>query len=84
MLRPEKLTGYDLEAIKKVLGVPWTKALSDEDPMAIYAFVWIAERREDSSLTWEKVKMRPFAEVQEAFVAANEDVDPTSGRNGPT
>ncbi|KAA3641180.1 MAG: hypothetical protein DWP92_01655 [Armatimonadetes bacterium] len=83
-MRPEQLTGFDFQALHKACGKPWTKAMEEGDELAIYAYVWIVEKRDDKTLTFEAVQMRTFQEVIDRFTALNDEaVDPTSDRSGP-
>ena len=85
MISVEQLTGHDLRALKEVLGRPFTAALEDGDTDAIYAFVWISDRRDNPELTFDTVLERDFGDVVAAFTEANEaGVDPTNARSGGT
>lgn len=78
----EELTGLELREIKRILGAPLTSALETDFEMAVYAFVWAAERRSAPGLTHKEVLGRPFIEVLDAFREANDSMDPTNAGSG--
>lgn len=91
-MKPEQLTGFELQEMRKCLGRPWAQAMSQEDEMGIYAYVYIADKRarEKGSppVTWEATMLREFGEVMEHFVELttddDDDVDPLpKERSGP-
>lgn len=90
-MRPEQLTGFDLGAMREVLGRPWSKAMEEMDELAMYAYVWRVEQRKKhrpeggKAPSWDEVKMRPLEAIVEAFEAhTTEDEDPTTAGSGET
>ncbi len=77
----EDLTGLELRELKEVLGQPFANALEEGDTDAMFAFVWISDRRGSPDLSFEDVLRRPFSEILAVFVTAQE-ADPTSGGSG--
>lgn len=75
----EELTGYELQELRRLLGKSFPQALSEGDTDAMYAFVFISERRQHRDLTFDDVLARPFGDIMEAF---NLDTDPTNAGSG--
>ena len=80
-MQVEELTGIELRELKELLGRPFATAIEEGDTDAMYAFVWIGERRHDPDLTFDDVLARPFGDVIAYFAEAQEP-DPTSGKSG--
>lgn len=79
-LTPEELSGYDLQAIKRAIGRPFSQAMEAEDEMALYAFIWRAEVRENGALSFEDVLERPLREIMEMWSGMLEGEDDASGK----
>jgi hypothetical protein len=75
----EELTGYELQELRRLLGKPFPQALSEGDTDAMYAFVFISERRQHRELEFDDILARPFGEIMEAFQI---DTDPTNAGSG--
>lgn len=78
----EQLTGHDLRALKKALGRPFLEAIDSDFEEALYAYVWVGEKRHAPDLTRDEVLDRPFSEMVKAFEEANNVEDPTTPPSG--
>jgi len=83
----EELTGLELREAKRVLGgTGLITALDTDFEDAVFAYVYVAERRSDPTVKHGDVLRRSFEDVMNAFKTSNEETaadpkDDTSGAN---
>lgn len=82
VLPMEKLTGWDIRAADKVLGGrgSFGKAITEDDFLGIYAWVYVSELRTNPDLAWDDVLGYELGDIMEATGAV--ETDPTNAGTG--
>lgn len=83
-----RLMNVEAIAIRRVTAMTlpqWNEALSEVDPTAVTALVWIIQKRQDPELQFEDVvfNLMEFAETLEADEETDAESDPTDSTPTP-